>query len=869
MKIIKPQSLGILHKPYHFLGRNYFVVSAIGFFRLGAENPRFLTENLQWPHVVASLPAGLVLDEVMPKQQAEVLLLGNAYSPNQKPVAQVHVNICVEGAHGTAGINKSLCVTGDREWRSSLLSRRVVTSPKPFTKMPLDYSRAEPDNQIGLLSPNQGTLANISYPASPESKHLQKNIVAGFGPIAIDNEMRKQKWGTYKQAWLKQDAPGFARDMDWSIFNMAPPDQWRTQFFHGGEKYCLQNLHPTKPIIQGELPKLQARAFIVKNTQTPHEAAEIAMHLDTVWFLPDFDLGVVIYHGQTEINDSDALDVNLLMIAYDDPQAPKSIEHYREVIALRTNKATATQHVFNDSQLAAAHSPEELARRAETQTAAEVAALAKSQKRLDLLDAQYWAKRGMIPPVGHLPPRATLPALGLMTAETARESDFDLSDIMAKAKALVAEAQENSKKALGKIISLPPQVVIPEEQLTAAITRGIVPAYDLLPSTETGFDPQFSHQLAVIERNYSEGEFASTEAYEAARTAVLKLPALRRQGRRAAPSVILSDLPLLPEVAYEFGLQIAQWKNLGLCLAGRDLAGAKLSGFDFSGADLREVMLEGADLSDAKFIGANLQGAALTGALLNGADFTNANLYQANLSTSQGQAVCFNNANLSYAHALNACWLNASLDGANLQRILGIKLTITGSSLKGACADKATLMEINADDTDWQGASLEKTVFLRAHLKQSNFTLATLCKTVLNEAQLQGSCWENASLDSIQGGGISNWSYANLNGMTAKKCGFHGANFAFANFKNSQLLRCDFGSCDFSFAVLDDALFSYPLFYKAQLQNVSAKNTEFFQALCRKTDFTGADLISTRFAQCDLSESIAPDGMTANARRSA
>lgn len=869
MKIIKPQSLGVLYKPYSFSGRNYFVVSAIGFFRLGAENPRFLTENLQWPHVVASLPAGQVLDEVMPKQQAEVMLLGNAYSSNKKPVAQVQVHLCVEGSQGAPGIKKSLCVTGDREWHSGLLSRRVVASPKPFTRMPLVYGRAQSDESNGLLSPNEGKLPNISYVLSPAKKHAQQNLAAGYGPIAIDNEFRKQKWGTYKQAWLKQDAPGFAQDIDWSIFNLAPPDQWNTEFFQGGEKYCLQNLHSEKPIIQGELPRLQARAFVMKNTQVPADASEVEMRLDTVWFLPDYELGVVIYHGQTEISDSDGLDVNLLMIAYDDPLAPKSIDHYREVIRLRTNKTSAIQHVFNDSQLAAAHSPEELARRAKNQAAAEVAALAKSQKRLDLLDAQYWAKRGMTAPVGHLPPRARLPVLGLMTAETASEGDFDLSDIMAKAKTLITEAHENGKKALEKIIPLPKEAVISEEQLTAVIARGIVPAYDLLPPTESGCDPQFAHQLAVIERNYSQGEFVSVEAYEAARDAVLKLPALRRQGRRAAPSVVLSHLPLLPEVANEFGLQISLWKKAGVSLVGRDFAGAKLVGFDFSGADLREVMLEGADLSGAKFIGANLQGAVLTGAILDGADFTNANLYQANLSTSQGQSVCFKNANLSYSHALNACWLSTNLDGANLQRMLGIKLNVTGSSLKAACADKATLMEIIADDTDWQGASLQKTVFLRAHLKQSNFTGATLFKSVLNEAQLQGSCWENASLDSIQGGGTSNWSYANLKGLTAKKCGFSGANFSFSSFQNAQFLRCDFGTCDFSFAVLDDALFAYPLFYKAQLKNVSAKNTEFFQAMCRKTDFTGADLISTRFAQCELSESIAPDGLTANARRSA
>jgi uncharacterized protein YjbI with pentapeptide repeats len=876
MKIIKPQSLGILHKPYSFLGRQYFVVAAIGFFRLGAENPRFLTESLEWPQLLASLPAGHALDEIMPKQKAEVLLLGSAHSP--KPATQLHVQMCVTNAKGAPDIVKNLCVVGDREWQEGLLSRRQVTKPKPFTSMSLDYSRAfggagyaiNPlgcGGRTGRLSSKRGAMPNISYAPTAANVIWQQSVAAGFGPIAIANTARKQKFGSYNRAWLQQDAPGFARDMDWSIFNLAPPDQWASQFFQGDEQYCLKNLHPKKPLIKGKLPRLQARAFMLQDRQTPAEAQEIKLQMDTVWFLPEHELGVVvvIYHGQTEIRDSDALDVKALMIGYDDPHTPKDSSHYREVMALRLDKASATQHVFNDSQLAADHSPVELARRAEAQTIAETAALAKSQKRLDLLDAQYWTKRGMAPPDGHQPPRAKLPALGLMTAETAIGGDFDLSDIMATAIALVAEALENGKKALAQIQPTPKPPVIAEQQLAAAIERAAVPAYDLLALQATGCDPQLAYQLTEIERKQASGEF-TPEQFAAARQAIIKLPGFRRQGRRAAPSVILAVLPLLPEVASQLGAQVLQWQQAGICLAGRDLAGASLVGFDFSGADLREIMLEGADLSDAKFVGANLQGAILTGATLDGADFTSANLYQANLSTSKGKAVCFQQANLSHTHALNACWLNANLQGANLQRLLGIKLNITGSNLASTCADKATLMELVADDTSWQGASLAKTVFLRAHLERSNFSRAHLYKSVLNEARLQASCWENAELDSVQGGGTSNWSHANLSGITAKTCSFHGASFAFANLRNAQTLRCDFGSCDFQSACLDDALFSYGLFLQSTLKQVRAQNTEFFQALCRKADFTGADLRNTRFLQCELTEALGPDGKTQRAR---
>ena len=57
--------------------------------------------------------------------------------------------------------------------------------------------------------------------------------------------------GTYDDAWLKQDFPGFARDIDWHFFNCAPPDQWLPDRLDGDETYAFKNLHPTQPLLQG------------------------------------------------------------------------------------------------------------------------------------------------------------------------------------------------------------------------------------------------------------------------------------------------------------------------------------------------------------------------------------------------------------------------------------------------------------------------------------------------------------------------------------------------------------------------------------------------------------------------------------------
>lgn len=568
MKIIKPQSLGVLHKPYTHLGKHYLSIAALGFFRLGADNPRFLTENLQWPHVVASLPAGMPLDDVMPKSHAEVLLLGSAHAPQQKACTSLQTQLRVDDAQGRPLVSKCLCVTGEREWRAGFLGARQVSKPKPFSSMALSYRRAyggarNTVNPEGCgerpakawLSAASGVMPNIAYPAGIPAS-WRDGVAAGFGPIPIGNRARRRKFGSYGAAWRANDAPGFARDIDWSVFNMAPSDQWAGAMFEGGETYLLRNLHPRHAELTGKLPGLRARAFVLDSGKTADEARPVSLSMDTVWFLPDHDLGVVLYHGQTDIGDSDALDIGALMVAYEDVAAPKDEQHYHEVMALRLDRESARLHVFNESQLAPLPDDAERLRREQEQKAAEDAVLARSQQRIDLLDAQYWDKRGVSAPAGHRPARASLPALGVMTARTAAEGDFDLSDIVAKARALVAQVEQNGKEALAKIVPPVPAPVDPDALLAMALARAAVPAYDLLPAGQTGVDPQLATMLAKLPLPPADADPATLAADRAARANILKIPARRRQSRRAAPKLVLPALPYPQTVASELGVQI-------------------------------------------------------------------------------------------------------------------------------------------------------------------------------------------------------------------------------------------------------------------------------------------------------------------------
>lgn len=881
MKIVKPLTLGLLHKPYRYKGQNHFVIAALGFFKLGAQQERFLTENLQWPKVVAALPAGRPVDEVMPKLRSEVLLAGNAYAPQGKPVTDMTVRVCV------GGIDKTLRVIGNREWAYGLLPLYRVTPPQPFSMMPLVYERAfggtgHLGNPLGCgyasaFARNAGgAMPNLEYPNAPTKAPWKRYRPAGFGAIDMSWEPRSRKHGTFDQRWLDRDAPGLAEDVDWSLFNVAPEDQWLSEHFQGGECYRLQGVHPELPVIEGHLPSFRARSFVLRQGQSADAAEEVPLRMDTVWFLPDHGIGLVIYHGQTTITDSDALDISAVMIGYEHADTPKSLAHYREVFALRLDPETAALHAFNESQLAPQRSSEEIARRAERHARETATKLEKQQALLDEMDVDFWEQSGMQPPSGHTPPKAKTSSLGTISEQDIEEGDFDLSDMLQKARSLAETAKAEGEAKLAEVqaeqaalqASAPTPAPDVEEQKAAAFARASIPAYDLLPAQETAalLPAEFAAMMQTIDDAVQAGAAIDAAQLDTMRKTLLTLPAMRRKGRNAAITPTVPETPLLPEAAHWLGVQATQWHMAGVSLAGRDLAGADLRGADFSGADLREILLEQADLRGVNFSGANLEGATFAGAYLEGADFSGAKLANANFCGSKGVAICFANADLTNVRAIGAAWPQADLSKTVLDNCIAMKIELIGATLDGAQVSNAILIEAVADGSTWRGATVNKTVLLMASLQQANFEEASLHKAVLMDAKLHASIWRKAVLKNIYAGGKADWSNADLRGAKAHSCGWHGASLTGADLRDGWFLQCDFGQCDLSRTDLRNGLFSRSLFMRSKLSNADARDADFFQALCRKADFTCADLRGASLVQVEYSDALFTNACLDNVR---
>lgn len=861
MKVIKPLTLGTLFRTYRFRQENRLSVIALGFFTLGQSCERFLVENLQWARIVPVLPAGQPLDHVLPKMHSEAMLFGEAYAPGGHAVTAMKVRMQV------GKIDKSLRVIGERAWRYTPWPLLCFDDPKPFVKMPIDYTRAFGGagfaaNPVGCaylprfggLRVKHGPMPNVEYPQQAVSSNRRAYMPAAFAPLDIVHSPRLARCGSFDKKWLEQENAGFPDDFDWSLFNLSAADQQCDTHFAGGESYRLDGLHPTEACISGELPAMRVRGFVQREGHGCDEAEEFALAADTVLFFPSLGIGALVYRGETSVQHSLGLDIATLQLAYEHADAlPRTLKHYRQVMALRSDAATATQHAFNESQLAPPRSEEAKAARSVARAQQAQSELAAQQALLDELDQEFWQDSGMQPPAGHQPPQATPSPLDQISAQEAADGDFDLSRLFAQADALAAQIRsEGEARMAAAEKDFPPPAVVDVAVLRAEVfARAALAVPDL--------DPQAAPVASAIEQALAQVQADGMDAAQLAqlaqaRAAAATLPALQRAGRRAAQTPPDADKTLPRDVAEALGAQIMAWHRAGQCLAGRDFAGADLRGADLRGADLREVMLEGADLRSADFSDADLSGAALQGADLRAARFDRARLGKANLCHTQGERAHFVAADLRHAHASHAQWPHADLRQAQLDHLIAPHIGLADARLDGTSAANAVLLDAQAPRSRWSGCRWEATVALGANFEGADFSQANMLRSVLLDAQLGGSNWTGSQLERLSASGKADWTGANMSGMRAKMCGWRAAKMSAVDLRDAVFMQCDLGFCTLSEAQLSGGSFYRCLFMSADMRGCNGVNADFFQSLMRNADLRDADLAAANLVQVDHAE---------------
>jgi uncharacterized protein YjbI with pentapeptide repeats len=744
------------------------------------------------------------------KPNTDVILVGHARAPGDRPVPALTVGFGVDGWH------KRLSVFGDRSWLGRGRGARP-TDPQPFRAMPLRYERAfggpaHARNPLGIgaaprRAPDGGEvwpLPNIVDPGAHLGRPGEPQPVAGFGPLHRTWPQRRMT-GTYDDAWLAERWPWFPDDFDWRHFSAAPDDQRLREPLRGDETLTVEHMHPEHPVYRARLPGMRARVWLharpaagAPGPLTEVPLTEVPLRLDTLWVDMDAARLVLLWRGHVGVPTGDARELADVVVGLEPLAGPALTE-------------------------------------------------AHARAKLAEADAAADDDDGVAPtPAEPAPEPAADPAAG-----TAAE---DADDGLAEIRTRVSAAFDTARKAFTRL--------------------GVSPAFvDRLEGGEDPADA-LTELYAALNIDPAEAQRALDQQREAMKMKLTELgvdPAVLDPEPDDADAPPPDD-PDAVAARAAGGQSMAGADLGGMDLRGRDLTGAQLAGASLIGTNLAGAILDAADLSGANLTNANLHGARLVHADLTGACANAAVLVDAVLTGASLAGARAKSADATAADLTQATLVDATLDRARLAGAILDGADLSGARLVEADLANASLAETLAERADFTGARLAGVQasgagFAEAVLRNVTAGGATLDGASLAEADLAGADLTRASLVSALMDGAHGDAVV-LAGATMPKAmvgegavlpnadmrqiSAAGAMFTGATLTNAVLTYADLPGSDFADADLTGADLHAADLRQARLPRAILRGARVTQADLFRADLEGAELTNA-----DLSESNA------------
>ena len=243
------------------------------------------------------------------KLSTDVVLVGQAWSPDGRPVTGLDTSVAV------AERQKTIRVHGNRVFKNGLFGVSL-SAPEPFVSMPLIYERAfggihildaekgkllgEARNPVGLGFKGKKNSSefkdkpapNLEDPKHPFKGPTDKGEPACYGYIASSWMPRRQFAGTYDAAWQSGRAPYLPEDFNQRFLNAAHPDLTFDRFLQGGEPVRLINVSSRGPL-QFQLPRCK---FLITVQVHGHKEA-LPANCETILFEPDENRMSMVWRG--------------------------------------------------------------------------------------------------------------------------------------------------------------------------------------------------------------------------------------------------------------------------------------------------------------------------------------------------------------------------------------------------------------------------------------------------------------------------------------------------------------------------------------------------------------------------------------------
>lgn len=826
--------LSVVTRPFETNRKFYFGVSTFAFFDF--VTGELLPEVAMWTFAAEELGKDAGLDVGIPKKNAEYIIAGSVFTPNGDPLETCPVKARL------GSLEKTLYVVGDRFWKG-----RKQSKPQPFTQIPLTWNRAFGGDGFERNPVGKGAvpvqtehgeihfLPNIEQPGKMITEPTQQPDPVGFGPIDITWPQRFSKVGTYDNTWLKEQFPGFALDIDWTIHNIAPEDQQQRDPFEGTETIELLNMHPSKPKLEGRLPGIRARTFVTQRTDREDKFFELNMKLTTVWLFPHAEKGIAIFQSSLEVSEDDASDIVHLMLAAESLDQDKGVAHYQDILAKRLDKEKGIFYSLRDEDLLPPGATEGETRDevAKMNEILESEGLLRKNMRAGAVrrieeSRELIASHGLDPDLHgpHVPPPEELPPTDMtkipeFVAEKQKEADE-----------AIETAKKQAEERFEALVPLMKEAGIDPEDIRAETTD-----FGNVGPPKFTADGELARITGLAEMCRSMG------------TPVQELEdwvtdeELHERWRQMEMSIKESYLtsahfqnvaPPMKQEASERAREAVLARYLdGESFAYFDLTGADLSGLDLRGADFRNAWLESTDLSGANLEGANFSEAVLTRAKLTGAtvqvtDFTGANLGGADLSgLKTGDRVSFVDAIL-YEADLSGTDFN----GADLKRVDLSKAKFADTKLERVQAEGLFLYETDLEGVSFAGSTLNGADFVECRVNNVDFSETDLDTFTFVKCR----------------GGDTKFFKIKANNFTIVQCEpFPRCDFRGAEITTFNIREMDLRESDFSGAVLE----------KADLSHANLEGSKFYRTVAKesawvKTNLQNADMTSINLLDADL-----------------
>jgi uncharacterized protein YjbI with pentapeptide repeats len=838
MRGIKPFKLSFITRPFQWGREHQLGIGILAYFDLGTL--KLHTDMEMWTELASVMGKDLVPDVGMPKSSAEFLVVGSAYQPGGVPGPLRRVRVQV------GGIEKILYVVGDREWKGG-----VPTEPVPFVEMPITWANAFggeawAKNPLGKgFAPVKGedgverhALPNVELPGKMIDSLKDRPDPASFGPIDFTWPQRFSLGGTYDKEWFDTRFPGFAKDMDWRIWNVAAPDQWQETPFVGGEPIVLEHLHPTQQKIESRIPEIRARCLVqMVGASAP---IEVPVRLTTLWIIPSLGRGVLVWHGAQPCAEDDAADVDALMVAGEDLDAPRSFEHYRSIFEKRLGPDRALE-VLNDEEIVPrgqagmggevekhleVTGPKGFAQ--ERQQAAAAEQIEAIRARLVAIGMNPDEHGPLPPPPIEKPPE--LSKLAEFRAKKMEEAEKKMEEMKAHREHIRAEIKEFYDEA-----------GLDYEHLTLETTelgRRGPPVFTA--DGERARMRKLADEAAARGTPVAELEFYATDETWYARWKegeAQELASYRLAAHTQKPAYALA-----PELSEARRQAVGEAARAGQSMAGWNLTGADLSGLDLSNADLTGALMESTRLVGARLAGARMSNVVLAHACLEGAIFDGADLSRANLGKSVLTRASFRVANLDHAILDGATLEQTSFEHAHLPNLTLNETELTRVDFAGAVLANATFLKTRLSEVRFCGAVLQKASFVEVNASGLDFSHANLEDATLVSFNAPGAKLAGARMigmrfitgGSVEGGDLS---YADM-----RRANLRGVILAGANLRGSLLDGADLSEADLSRAQLQGVRARQSMWIRTNLGGAVATNADFFEAMFSKADIRGTNL---------------------------